>query len=232
VTDPEAATPAAAHPPGEPFAAGREADVYALDDHRVLRRYRSGADASGEAEVMAYVGRLGYPVPEVFDVHGSDLVMARLTGPTMSTALIGHRLPLDEGAAMLADLLRRLHELPPWADAPAGASVVHLDLHPENVILTGDGPVVIDWRNARAAPADLDTALTALIMAQIVVGSIPHELVTEAGAFLDAFLARAPGDPIRLLDDALAMRFGNPTMSRDELGLLSAAGARVREGRK
>jgi hypothetical protein len=58
----------------EPFAAGREADVFALDDGRVLRRYRTGADATGEAEVMAYAAGLGFPVPEVF----------RRTAPTWS----------------------------------------------------------------------------------------------------------------------------------------------------
>src|SRR5688572_23178822 len=45
---------------GEPFASGREADVYALDAGTVLRRYRGGGDASREAAVMAYAASLGY----------------------------------------------------------------------------------------------------------------------------------------------------------------------------
>jgi aminoglycoside phosphotransferase (APT) family kinase protein len=227
--------PIASHVPSPttaPFAAGREADVYALDDGRVLRRYRTGADATGEAQVMAYVGRFGYPVPEVFAVDGTDLVMARVDGVTMSEALVAGQLTAGEGASMLADLLRRLHELPPWDDAPAGACVVHLDLHPDNVLLTVDGPVVIDWHNARAADADLDTALTALILAEVAIGSIPHPLAGEAGVALDAFLAVAPGDPLRMLDDVVTFRSGQlNTLTADEIGALGVAAARVRGDR-
>jgi aminoglycoside phosphotransferase (APT) family kinase protein len=212
----------------QPFAAGREADVFVLDQRRVLRRYRDGSDATGEAEIMGYVGGLGYPVPKIFEANGPDLVMERLDGPTMAQALLAGQLALAEGATMLAELLRRLHELPPWEGSPAGSSVVHLDLHPENVILTGHGPMVIDWRNAGTAPADLDTAFTALILAQVAIGSIAHPLVTEAGELLDAFLAQAPGDPFSLLDEVVAIRSGQPTMSPDEVDMLGAAAARVR----
>jgi aminoglycoside phosphotransferase (APT) family kinase protein len=227
--EPHPAEPHPAEPhAAEPFAAGREADVFALDDRRVLRRYRTDMDATGEAEVMAYVGGLGYPVPKVFEANGPDLVMERLDGPTMAQAMLAGTFAIGDGATMLARLLRRLHELPPWDDAPAGTSVVHLDLHPENVILTADGPMVIDWRNAGVAPADLDTAFTALILAQVAIGSLPHPLVTEAGNLLDAFLREAPGDPTRLLDDAVAIRTGQATMSPDEVSMLGAAAARVR----
>jgi aminoglycoside phosphotransferase (APT) family kinase protein len=232
VTDPRAENAVPASPAGgEPFAAGREADVFALDDRRVLRRYRTGVDATGEAEVMTYVGGLGYPVPEIYEANGPDLVMERLDGPTMAQALLAGQLAIDAGATMLARLLRRLHELPPWDGAAAGTSVVHLDLHPDNIILTAAGPVVIDWRNAGAAPADLDTAFTALILAQVAIGSIAHPLVTGAGDLLDAFLPQAPGDPARLLDDAVAIRSRQSTMSQDEVGMLGTAAARVRGSR-
>jgi len=71
-----------------PFAAGREADVFALDGGRVLRRYRRGEDAAGEAEIMAYAAGLGFPVPEVYAADGPDLVMERLDGPTLAQALM------------------------------------------------------------------------------------------------------------------------------------------------
>ena len=53
-----------------PLASGRDADVFAIGTARVLRRYRDGGDVAGEAAVMAYVGGLGYPVPNVYAAAG------------------------------------------------------------------------------------------------------------------------------------------------------------------
>jgi tRNA A-37 threonylcarbamoyl transferase component Bud32 len=208
-----------------PFAAGREADVFALDDARVLRRYRDGGDATREVEVMTYVSEWGYPVPVVHSADGPDIVMERLDGPTMATALIDGTFPIADGAALLAGLLRRLHEIP---GQHGGATVGHFDLHPDNVLLTSRGPVVIDWRNARDGSADLDTALSALILAQVAIGSIEHMIQDAAGELLDLFRAIAPGDPLAKLDEAVEIRRRQLTMSADEVGALDDAAARVR----
>jgi tRNA A-37 threonylcarbamoyl transferase component Bud32 len=210
-------------PPGEPIAAGREADVFALDDERVLRRYRSGEDVTAETAVMRYAAEHGYPVPRVHAARGPDLILERLHGPTMGEALVAGQLAVPDAAAMTADLLRRLHDLP--------RPILHLDLHPENVLLTERGPVVIDWRNATEGPADLDTAMSALILAQVAIGSIVHPLGTEAGRLLDLFLALAPGDPVRLLDDAVARSRRYRILSVGEIGMLDTAADRVRKGR-
>ena len=50
----------------EPIASGREADIFALDAGRVLRRYRRDADVTREAAVMSHVAAHGYPVPVVY----------------------------------------------------------------------------------------------------------------------------------------------------------------------
>jgi aminoglycoside phosphotransferase (APT) family kinase protein len=204
-------------PLGEPFAAGREADVFALDDARVLRRYRFATDVAAEVAVMRHAAGHGFPVPEVHEAAGTDMVMERLAGPTMAEALLAGELSPADGAAMTADLLRRLHEVP----ARSGpGTIVHLDLHPENVLLTPRGPVVIDWRNGGDGDPDLDTALSALILAQVAIGSIVHDLGAAAGVLLDSFLVLAPGDPLRRLDDAVALRRGQRTMSAGEIGML------------
>ncbi|SNY15246.1 Phosphotransferase enzyme family protein [Paractinoplanes atraurantiacus] len=174
---------------------------------------------------MAYAGKHGFPVPEVFRAGGADLVMERLDGPTLAQALLAGDLTVDRGATILADLLRQLHDLPPMRD---GETLVHLDVHPENVVLSQRGPVLIDWRNAGDGPADLDTALAALILAQVAVGAIDHELGSHAGELLDLFLERASGDPVRLLPEAVEIRRGQPTMSPEEIEQLSVAAARVR----
>jgi aminoglycoside phosphotransferase (APT) family kinase protein len=187
------------------LASGREADVYALDDRRVLRRYRREADVTGEVAAMRYLAGAGYPVPGVYAATGGDIVMERLTGPTMAQALGAGLLDVEEGAAALAGLLRRLHELPPWPGAADGARILHLDLHPENVIMTSRGPVVIDWCNARPGDPDLDTGLTALILAQ-VAGDPGHEWAAAAEQALVTFLRLAPGRPTRLLDEVVRFR--------------------------
>ena len=43
--------------------------------------------------------------------------------------------------------------------------MLHLDLHPGNVMFTARGPVVIDWTNARAGAPAADVAMAYLIMA-------------------------------------------------------------------
>ncbi|MEH0973809.1 phosphotransferase [Micromonospora sp. CPCC 205546] len=156
-----------------PLASGRDADVYAIDDRRVLRRYRAGGDVAAEARVMAYVADLGFPVPAVYEAHGADLVMERIHGRTMLSALIAGELDAVEAARCLADLHDRLHALPPRLSKREDVRVLHLDLHPENVMLTSRGPLVIDWRNATEGPADLDVALSAVILAQVAVDEGP-----------------------------------------------------------
>ncbi|MBJ7451374.1 MAG: phosphotransferase, partial [Blastococcus sp.] len=87
--------------------AGRDADVYALDGHRVLRRYRdAGRSAEREAAVMAYARSAGLPVPEVFDVDGADLVLERVVGPTMTSALARRPWTMAAQARVLAGLHR------------------------------------------------------------------------------------------------------------------------------
>jgi aminoglycoside phosphotransferase (APT) family kinase protein len=48
-------------------------------------------------------------------------------------------------------------------------AILHLDLHPDNVILSPSGPVVIDWRNSRRGDGAIDVASTWLIMATSAV---------------------------------------------------------------
>ena len=69
-------------PPGaEPFAAGRDADIYSIDDQWVLRRYRDGYPVRDEADFMRHVAKYDYPVPAVREVVGPDMVIQRLERP-------------------------------------------------------------------------------------------------------------------------------------------------------
>jgi aminoglycoside phosphotransferase (APT) family kinase protein len=216
---------------GELLGSGRSADVYALDGERVLRRYRFPMDASREAAVMVHVAGYGFPVPEVFpgEHPRTDLVMRRLDGPTMLQALLAGEMTAEEAGAVLAGLLRRLHEVPARVAARPGDRVLHLDLHPDNVMLTLRGPVVIDWGNAEEGPPALDCAMSAVILAETGVDT-GSELAGPARDVLFALLAglgdvMEAGEP---LDRAKARRGANPTLSAQEVGRLDAAVGLVR----
>jgi len=84
-----------------------------------------------------------------------------------------------------------------WQATPFGAgdALLHRDLHPDNVILTEDGPSVIDWEGAVRGPAQADLALTwVIVTTSEVPGSTRQRAVGRAGqrAFASRFLARAP----------------------------------------
>jgi aminoglycoside phosphotransferase (APT) family kinase protein len=96
----------------------------------------------------------------------------------------------------LADLHQRLHRIPAPAFLEAsvgdGSSMLHLDLHPHNVVLSKRGPIVIDWTSAARGTPAVDVALTWLILvsAKVPGGPIGRAIVHFAGRrFVRAFLA-------------------------------------------
>ena len=206
------------------LASGRDADVWALDAERVLRRYRDGRDMSREAEVMRHAAAHGFPVPRVFGTPPDGMVLERLHGPTMLGALLAGDLAPAPAGAMLGDLLVRLGAVP----FPPAGTLLHLDLHPDNVVLTGGGPVVIDWSNAVGGPSTLDIAMSALILAEVAVGGLVEVPAELAHDLLDALLrVTGPAHPAQLAA-AVARRTANPTLSPVEKANLPAAARLVR----
>lgn len=224
----------------ETLAGGRDADVFRYADGLVLRRYRDGRSAEAEGRLMRELAGLGYPVPAVESVAGADLVMEHVDGPTMAMQLLRGDLGPTEGGTLLAGLHDDLHALP-W---PGGQSLIHLDLHPFNVLMSSRGPVVIDWSNARAGSAGLDAAMTALILAQVAtypqivtalpdladiadddaVTRLPDRLTSLLATFASTTSAALAGH----LGDAEALRRGDRYQSADELARLGDAVALVR----
>ena len=197
--------------PGTLLGSGRNADVYDIGGGRVLRRYRDGRDAAAvdrEARVMVHARAHGVPVPEVFEVDGSDIVMERAMGPTMLDVLGRHPWTLRRQARLLARLHETVHRAPalpglraPCGDEDRGSQVLlHRDLHPMNVILTSAGPVIIDWEGAARGPAMYDVAWTWVIIAS---SEVPDTgLAAAAVRGLQAQLTRSfvraagPIDPV------------------------------------
>jgi aminoglycoside phosphotransferase (APT) family kinase protein len=258
--------------PGRLIGAGRSADVYDAGNGRVLRRYRDGRPAAWvarEAEVMKHARAHRVPVPEVFDVSGPDIVMARAAGPTMVDVLIRRPWTVGAQARLLARLHDQVHAVPaldwlpaPFGDgaesgagdggpggggagdggaagdggrgedaAPDGAVLLHRDLHPMNVILTADGPQIIDWEGAARGPAVADVAMTWVIVAfsQVPVPRLEAAATrTLQAMFTRAFLRAAGPVDQRWRQAAVRHRLGDPHLLPAERARLERL---VRQGR-
>lgn len=169
--------------PGALLASGRDSEIFEYGPGLVLRRSRDRRSLEKEAMVLRYVAEQGYPAPRVEELSadGSALVMERIAGPTMLEAMARRPWTLARHAATLAELHQRLHELPgpEWLDQFAGGGdcLIHLDLHPLNVILSPKGPVLIDWANSARGAGPADVAVTWLLMA---TAAIPRATVPGA----------------------------------------------------
>jgi tRNA A-37 threonylcarbamoyl transferase component Bud32 len=114
------------------------------------------------------------------------IVMRRLDGPTLLELLRNRAMTAAQAGAILASLYRSVHEteLPgaitlhylmataaPYMPRniafgilalmerlPMGEGLCHLDLHTNNVIMTTEGPRIIDWAIPVRAPAAVDLA--------------------------------------------------------------------------
>ena len=134
---------------------GRASSVTDLGDGRVLRR---GGRPHAEAEMMRAAAAHGVRVPVVHEVRADALVMELIPGETMLERIWARPWEMPGAARVIAAVHERVHAVP-----YDGASLVHFDLHPDNVILGPDGPVLIDWTNAHGGDPDADAALTWLI---------------------------------------------------------------------
>jgi tRNA A-37 threonylcarbamoyl transferase component Bud32 len=196
----------------KPIGGGRASEIFDLGDGRVLRRFRAGGDPRREALVMEHARGHGYPVPRVWEVTADALVLERIDGPTMLAELRRRPWRISPYAQLLAELHEHLHEIAaPAALAAFGAGdrLLHLDLHPDNVIVSPAGPVVVDWTNAAQGDPAVDVALTWLI------------LETHGGPmrrpFLSTFLSSFDRDELRqALPAAGEYRLADPNVSDSE----------------
>jgi len=202
--------------PGRLLGRGRDTDVYDIGDGKVLRRYRVDFDHSPEIGAMKHLHEHGFPVPRLFSADGGDMIVERIDGPTMLDALVRYPWRARRYGRMLADLHRRLHAIaPPPELRTVGTpreAVLHLDLHPGNVLLSPRGPVVIDWCTASAGPAGADIARTIVTMT-IAQADIPWLLRLAMAAvrrsFVRAFRGAAHVDPTPYLADACRRWLGD-----------------------
>jgi len=219
--------------PGPLLARGRDADIYEYGPRSVLRRARTGRSMADEARVMEYVRAAGYPVPAVEQVSddGTELVMERVEGASMIDVLARRPWSIVSQGRMLAGLHHRLHEVvaPDWlrpAPGAAGDRVLHMDLHPLNVMLSARGPVVIDWANACRGLADTDVAASWLLMASAgaPMGRVKAALLGWGrGVLVGAFTRRFDMAAVRAhLGPVVEWKVQDPNMTEVEKSRMRA----------
>jgi serine/threonine protein kinase len=211
-------------PIGPKIAEGRDSEIFEHGPGKVLRRARNGRSLVAEAEIMRYVRSSGYPCPDVHDAGDGYLVMDRLEGPTLLDVVARPPYPLRRSGHLLAELHVRLHRIAappgiPRAPMP-GDRVVHGDLHPMNVILSPDGPVVIDWANAAAGDPAFDLADTWVLFACAAPPMRgPDRVIVPVGrrVLLRAFLSRVDAEAARRgIPAAVEHRLNDPNLSPEE----------------
>jgi len=224
--------------PGRLLASGRDGDIFEFAPGLVLRRTKAGRVIEREARTMSYAREHGYPVPEIHEVRaeGTEIVMQRIEGPMMMDAMLRKPWKMGHYARALADLHDRLHVIPApdWLpDLDGGDRLVHMDLHPMNVMLAPSGPIVIDWTNASRGLALTDVAVTIVLLTcpQMPGSRALNTAVAPARALLArAFGARYKG---RALDERIA--WSAPLKSLDsnleptEVAACLRLGARARK---
>ena len=123
-----------------------------LDGPTLLQLYRSGAMTFGQAGTILASLHLSVhktpPPPDVLFLR--DLM-------DVSLRLFGGGIPKHIATGILA-LIERLRP---------GDGLCHADLHPGNVIMTADGPRIIDWIGAVRAPAALDLASCYIVLTEL-----------------------------------------------------------------
>ena len=189
----------------ELLAAGRMAEVFVIDDERVVKLDRlewNGVSAL-ESDAITRVAENGLPVARSHGVITVDgrcgVVLDRLYGPSLHQVVI-ESAPVDidslaeQFAALhasinaaviggLPDLVDRLRGeversgLPSQLVGELSALLTHLDdgtrrvchydFHPDNVIVTVAGWIVIDWLGVASGPPLADLARTLLLGAQV-----------------------------------------------------------------
>ena len=153
---------------------------------------------------MEHVRRHGYPVPEVYSVSGGEMEMERVDGPSLLDVAAKEPHRVRAHAFLLAELHHRLHQIPAPPDIEQqvgdGNSTLHLDLQPANVVITRDGPVVLDWGWAAGGSPAADAAHTWLQLATSEVpGGVAVRLLGRLGrgVFVRAFLKHFDASVLR-----------------------------------
>jgi Ser/Thr protein kinase RdoA (MazF antagonist) len=161
-----------------------------LDGPTLLQVTRSGAVTFAQAgAILASLGLSVHrmsPPPEAFDLRGWMAAEFRLSGDIVPKHIAS-------GALALIDRLQQ-----------PGDRLCHGDIHPQNVIMTADGPRLIDWTFSIRAPAALDHGFTHISLTEFaldVTDNPQRPLAVNKAA--QSEYARLSGKPVAALRQAM-----------------------------
>ncbi|SMC69239.1 tRNA A-37 threonylcarbamoyl transferase component Bud32 [Lentzea albidocapillata] len=177
--------------------------MFIRSDGLLVKRTRTGRDLRREAEMMLYLSGYGIPVPRVHEATEDELVMQYVPGPRMSEEI--GRKPWLAGSLgeELADLHHRLDVIPAPGFLSGEGDLLHLDLHPGNVVLGPDGPVVLDWASATKGDRRLDVALSWVSLA---VAHLAPVMKLTRWRFLRSFMANVDPEARDAIPEAARIR--------------------------
>jgi tRNA A-37 threonylcarbamoyl transferase component Bud32 len=159
-------------------------------------------------------GRFGIVLPHLagptlWQLSRTGAMTSEQVGSILATLAISvHRTPPPPGILSLRDwmdgtlrdswfrvpqhiatgVLTLIERLPP------GDGLCHLDLLPYNVIMTADGPRLIDWFNTVRAPAALDLGVCHIVLSELIPELVDDPVRPRAyGAAMQSEYARLAG---------------------------------------
>lgn len=169
-------------------AAPEVGDIMEVEGRRGLIYQRiDGPDMQSVA--LAELHRAGELAANFAHLHAT-LHRTMLTGfPSQRRRFIYN---IEERTPFVLDQASRQYALDILASLPDGESLCHGDLHPGNVIMSPDGPRIIDWDNACVGSPLADVARSALLLhnAHHYFETEPHSemLLAAISRFMDTYL--------------------------------------------
>jgi Phosphotransferase enzyme family len=127
------------------------------------------------------------PPPDVLGLRDWMDASLRLAGDTLPKHI----------ATGIITLIERL---------PPGSGLCHCDLHSGNVIMTAEGPRLIDWTGTMRAPAALDLAVSHVLLSELIPeGHDAPERPRAVNAALQSEYARLAGLSAAALTSAMQL---------------------------
>jgi Ser/Thr protein kinase RdoA (MazF antagonist) len=167
-------------------------------------------------------GRFGIVLPRLEGPTLLHLVRTREVTPEQAGAILAnlyfavHKAPPPPGAPTLRDWLATFSQPPSLMPEqiaagaailierlPPAAGMCHGDLHAENVIMTSEGPRIIDWVCTIRAPAAFDLARFHLLQTELVPAAADPGRRRALNAALQSHYARLAGVSVTAQASAL-----------------------------